>query len=161
MNGEPSYLTDEAFRQVVATTPLISIDLIVLHDHKILLGKRTNRPAKGYWFVPGGRIRKNESMRMAFKRLTLAELGTELAYDQAGLLGIFDHFYSDSVFGEEPTTHYVAAGMLLELPNRIEELPKEQHDSFTWWSIRDALTDPMVHKNTQNYLCTLLKDKKR
>jgi colanic acid biosynthesis protein WcaH len=45
----------ETFKTVIASTPLISIDLIVRNNQQqILLGKRLNKPAQGYWFVPGG-----------------------------------------------------------------------------------------------------------
>lgn len=152
------YLPGEQFRQVIASTPLVSIDIVLVHERQALLGQRLNRPAQGYWFVPGGRIRKNETLAAAFQRLTLNELGVGLAYDQARFLGAFDHFYTDSVFGEEPSTHYVALGMYLELPKRIEHLPEEQHDAFAWWPIQHALSDAAVHKYTKDYLHTLLKD---
>lgn len=151
-------LPEEQFRQAIASTPLVSIDLIVLHNRQVLLGQRLNRPAQGFWFVPGGRIRKNEPLAEAFQRLTLTELGVELDYSQAQLLGAFDHFYSDSVFGEASSTHYVALGMLLELPQRLERLPKDQHDAFAWWSISEALAGAAVHQHTKDYLYLLLKD---
>jgi len=152
------WLNQTKFIEVIDSAPLVSIDLILLHEKKILLGKRTNRPAQGYWFVPGGRVRKSESLSTAFQRLTLAELGVELDYSQAQLLGAFDHFYSDSVFGESLSTHYVALGMCLNLSRRIEHLPKDQHNSFVWWPVHDALSDPVVHKYTKLYLHKILKD---
>lgn len=61
----------DTFRTVVESTPLVSIDLVVRNQQgNILLGERTNRPAQGYWFVPGGRILKDETFEGAFKRLT-------------------------------------------------------------------------------------------
>ena len=43
----------ETFKTVVASTPLVSIDLIVRNRQgQVLLGLRTNRPAQGGWFVP-------------------------------------------------------------------------------------------------------------
>ena len=63
------------FKTVVESTPLISIDLIVRNKKgEVLLGQRINRPAKGDWFVPGGRILKDESFDNAFKRLIKSEL---------------------------------------------------------------------------------------
>ena len=61
---------DELVLKIIDATPLISIDLIILNSNdEILLGKRNNRPAKGYWFVPGGRIRKNETLKQALSRI--------------------------------------------------------------------------------------------
>lgn len=49
------FLRQEDFATVVRSTPLVSLDFIVENSRgEFLLGKRTNRPAQGYWFVPGG-----------------------------------------------------------------------------------------------------------
>ena len=70
------FLDKETFRTVVRSAPLVSIDLVVINSQgQVLLGQRTNRPAQGFWFVPGGRILKNEAMAAAFLRLSKAELG--------------------------------------------------------------------------------------
>ncbi|VEA35909.1 glycosyl transferase in colanic acid biosynthesis [Salmonella enterica subsp. enterica] len=69
------FLRQEDFAAVVRTTPLISLDFIVENGQgEILLGQRLNRPAQGYWFVPGGRVCKDETLEAAFARLTQAEL---------------------------------------------------------------------------------------
>ena len=48
------FLRQEDFATVVRSTPLVSLDFIVENSRgEFLLGKRTNRPAQGYWFVPG------------------------------------------------------------------------------------------------------------
>ena len=71
-----AFLEKSVFTTVINSTPLVSIDLLIENtDGKILLGYRNNRPAKGYWFVPGGRIQKGESMDDAFQRLTQSEIG--------------------------------------------------------------------------------------
>ena len=78
-NTGSGWLDVTTFETVVASTPLISIDLLVQNEHgEYLLGLRNNRPAQGYWFVPGGRVLKNETLDGAFKRLTFEELGIEL-----------------------------------------------------------------------------------
>ena len=67
------------FNTVVASTPLVAIDLVVMKPGgETLLGLRVNRPAYGFWFVPGGRVQKNESLDSAFRRLTQEELGARL-----------------------------------------------------------------------------------
>ncbi len=69
-------LDELTFKTVVASTPLVSMDLIVRNKRdQVLLGLRTNRPAQGFWFVPGGRICKDETFEQAFVRLTEMELG--------------------------------------------------------------------------------------
>jgi colanic acid biosynthesis protein WcaH len=57
------------FKDLIENAPLVSIDLIVRQREGILLGKRVNRPAQGFWFVPGGRVYKNESLAFLYRQL--------------------------------------------------------------------------------------------
>ncbi|MDT4795527.1 GDP-mannose mannosyl hydrolase [compost metagenome] len=154
------WLNDETFRTVIASTPLVSIDLVVQNAHgEVLLGQRLNRPAQGFWFVPGGRILKNESLDAAFRRLTLSELGQAFERHEARLLDVYEHFYPDSVFGDTaagPDTHYVVLGYRLVLPE-AESLapPPGQHDRYRWWPRDEMLASPEVHANSRAYLRTL------
>ena len=43
------YLEGDLFKTIIDNTPLVSVDLIVKHEGKVLLGKRVNKPAQGYW----------------------------------------------------------------------------------------------------------------
>lgn len=139
------------FKQVLEATPLVSIDLIVFNnEEKVLLGLRKNRPAQGFWFVPGGRIFKNETLSDAFKRLTLVELGKEYSIEQASLLGAFDHIYDDSIFGDRITTHYVALGYQIFLDDLLH-LPTSQHDMYRWVCLKQLKVDQNIHLNTKKY----------
>nr|WP_083920937.1 GDP-mannose mannosyl hydrolase [Kushneria aurantia] len=150
------FLPHERFLKVVESTPLVSIDLVVLNEGKVLLGERLNRPAQGFWFVPGGRVRKFESLDQAYQRISLSELGKVLFYAQSQLLGVYEHFYSDSVFGETPGTHYVAIGQFVELSEPLKSLPKDQHGNFAWWSLQRAMEAHDVHPYTKDYLRSLV-----
>ncbi len=110
------YLEPNIFTTVISSTPLALIDLVVINErNQVLLGKRLNRPAKGFWFVPGGRIYKNERIDEAFLRITKAELGLELPISRATLIGPFTHLYDEFVFGEATSTHYVALGYQINI----------------------------------------------
>ncbi|GAA0856833.1 GDP-mannose mannosyl hydrolase [Aliiglaciecola litoralis] len=147
------YLAENTFKTVIASTPLISIDLVVRNaKQQILLGYRNNRPAQGYWFVPGGRIYKNESMDAAFLRLTEQELGVKVERSHAAFLGPFEHFYEDYVFGAETSTHYVVLGYELILDLDIAHLPQQQHSQYQWFDRQDLLNRKDVHKHSKWYL---------
>lgn len=75
------YLEKEEFKCLVQHGVLFSIDLVVLDaQNRILVGERINRPAQGYWFVPGGRVYKNEPLKKAFERICSDELGQVFYY---------------------------------------------------------------------------------
>jgi colanic acid biosynthesis protein WcaH len=67
-------LNGETFKTVVNSTPLISIDLLVKKDNKILLGRRINKPAQGCLFSIGGRVYKNETINTAIARIAKMSL---------------------------------------------------------------------------------------
>lgn len=130
------WLPDETFKSVIQHTPLISIDLIVRNEQgEVLLGKRVNAPAKGYWFVPGGRVRKNETLDDAFVRLVKEELGIESGITRADakFLGVFEHFYDDCVFSEDVSTHYIVMGYEIVTKNKIRK--NKQHSVYIWEAV--------------------------
>ena len=149
-------LEQSIFSQVVAATPLISIDLILKSsDIQILLGERLNRPAQGFWFVPGGRVFKNESLDDAFVRITDAELGFSLKRSAAQFLGVYEHFYEDSQFGEyqlDSSTHYVVIAYVINVPSKdLISPPKNQHGQYAWWSLTAIENSQAVHPYTKDY----------
>lgn len=141
---------EQLFR-VIGLTPLVSVDLVVRNDkEEVLLGYRTNRPAKDCWFVPGGRINKNERLQNALKRISLAELG--LALEKGDLIGAFDHIYDDNFRGVEGVgTHYVVVAVACRLPRGASIAADAQHSEMRWWPVDELLAHPQVHPNTKLY----------
>lgn len=144
------------FLNVVKNTPLVSIDLVVCSpQRRILMGKRLNRPAEGYWFVPGGRIYKNESLPDAFRRISRAELGTALDLADAELMGAFTHLYDDNFAGAPNIgTHYVVLAYQLNLQTETlnHRLPFDQHQGYRWVERDD---ESEIHPNSQAYFAHL------
>jgi colanic acid biosynthesis protein WcaH len=149
----PAFLRPADLRKVVRLAPLIAIDLIVRNvRHEVLLGLRNNAPAKGFYFVPGGMILKNESLRQAFARLAKNEINCEAKLDDARLLGVYEHFYADNRFGEPGYgTHYVVLGYELKLDDASGLKGDAQHSELRWWSKAELLASGRVHDNTKAY----------
>lgn len=127
------WLDTATFETVVASTPLVSIDLLVQNEKgEYLFGFRNNRPAQGYWFVPGGRIQKNETLDAAFGRLTRDELGISYERNQACFSGVYEHIYGDSIFGERISTHYVVLAYSIVLATGAARLDEKQHSNLLW-----------------------------
>jgi len=147
------YLEKKTFQTVIASTPLISIDLVVKNTQgEYLLGFRTNQPAKNFWFVPGGRILKDESMDAAFIRLCQNELGIDAVRCEAKFLGPYEHFYQDYVFGDDVTTHYVVLGYEIIVEIDISTLPNEQHNEYQWFTKSELLARDDVHLHSKWYV---------
>lgn len=147
------FLDKGTFKTVISSTPLVSIDLIVRNSAgDYLLGYRNNKPAQGFWFVPGGRILKDEPMHIAFTRLSKDEIGINFELNEAKFNGIYEHFYDDYVFGDELTTHYVVLAYELIVDIALSDLPQAQHSQYKWFSTTEFFNSHNVHKHSKWYL---------
>ena len=141
-------LDDQTFEAVISSTPLISIDLLVKKDNKILLGKRINKPAQGYLFSIGGRIYKNETINSAMMRIAKNELNISLKLTPR-FIGVFEHFYDDSIY-QDVSTHYINLAYEIEIKETLN-LPTEQHNEYQWLTIDELLKSKQVHKYVKDY----------
>ena len=147
-------LSKEDFLTVVRLTPLVAIDLIVTDgNHHILLGHRRNRPAQGTWFVPGGRIAKDESLDTAFKRIVNNELGVaSVERSTARFFGVYEHHYDDNFSGVEGVgTHYIVLAYAMTLSGTVPIGRFDQHSEYQWLLPDELLSRDDVHENTKAY----------
>ena len=150
-------LDDQTFKTVVDSAPLVSIDILIKRNDKVLLGKRINKPAQGYFFSIGGRINKNETIDSAMNRIAQSELNIELfcSIPPRGVksipkfIGVFEHFYDDSIY-ESISTHYVNLAYEYQV-GEIIDLPTEQHSEYKWFAVDELLESNQVHNYTKDY----------
>lgn len=149
-------LPDIKFSEIIRNTPLVSIDFIIENDAgETLLGLRKNAPAKGFWFVPGGRIYKNEPIKTAMARIFYAETGVALPNAETSFIGTFDHLYDDNVFEQEGFgTHYVVLAHHVRAPKGTMSDGGKQHEALKWWRRENALASASVHEYTKAYFKT-------
>ncbi|QDZ90389.4 NUDIX domain-containing protein [Shewanella decolorationis] len=142
---------------MVKNAPLFSIDLVVLNEKReMLVGLRKNEPASGFWFVPGGRMYKGETIVEAFRRITEAELGNSFEREHFIMLGLYDHFYENSCFDESVSTHYINAPHLMLVDSTKLKLPLIQHDDYRWVPIEAVEADRTIHCFSKVFLSDLL-----
>jgi colanic acid biosynthesis protein WcaH len=149
----PTPLSHADLSTVVRLAPLIAIDLIIRNArNEILLGLRNNEPAKGFYFVPGGMILKNERLHEAFVRLLKNETNYSASIGEARLRGAYEHFYANNRFGEAGYgTHYVVLAYELKLDDIRPLKADAQHREFRWWAEPELLASDQVHENAKAY----------
>jgi colanic acid biosynthesis protein WcaH len=146
-------LTDIELLEIISKSPIVSIDIIIHgKNDDILLGLRKNRPARNCWFVPGGRLRKDESVAVAFERIIHSELMISKSLSDAKFLGVFIHNYPDnyqSISGIG--TRYVALAYKLFDSDLEKPQPDSQHYRYEWFSRDQAKSSQDVHPFTMIY----------
>jgi len=105
---DDAWIPDDEWRTIVANVPIVSVDLLIRTDDGLVFGKRTNEPAKGYWFPQGGRVRKFETREEAVHRVVREECGLEV--DVVELLGAFEYMYQTAAVSDVDGKHYLANG---------------------------------------------------
>lgn len=145
------------FSALVKNGVLIAFDLVCRDANgQVLLGLRENAPAKGYWFVPGGRIHKGETMPQALARVTQAELGVSIPAADFQFLGLYDHIYPENFRGDEDFgTHYVIIALQFkDTDGKLSLGGNDQNREFRFAPVAQLLADPEVHSFTKSYFNT-------
>ena len=94
------------WQQWLANAPVLCVDAVLVSKEKVLLSRRRTEPFKGYWHLPGGIVRKDETLEEALKRIVSIEIGLEdISIDKQ--IGIFDNPKRD------PRGHFITVAFLI------------------------------------------------
>ncbi len=122
---DPVFAPKEVFQSAVRYFPIPSINLVLRNARgEFLFLKRCNNPAKGEWWIPGGRILNGERVADAAVRVLRQETGLTLP------IGKISPEYSEELWSTEGfdasdwenyepgtrTVHYLALAALAEVP---------------------------------------------
>jgi len=146
MTERVEWIPDEVWSDIVEHVPIPTVDLLVVTDDSLLLAKRQNEPAKGEWFVPGGRIQKGECLEEAVHRVAREELGVEVVVENE--LGAYDHRYETADVADVGGKHYVAHGYVVRPQSDTVSLDN-QHTDAKYFGFNSL---PSLHPNVGTYL---------
>jgi mutator protein MutT len=77
----------------VSDHPLVGVGVVIVSDGAILLVQRGRDPGKGLWAVPGGKVRRGETMREAARREAREETGLDV--DVGDVIWVGEHIDDD------------------------------------------------------------------
>ena len=99
-------IPDEEYKMMLEKLAIPCVDIVIENSEgKVLMIKRSNEPAKGQWWLPGGRIFKKETIRDAAIRKIHEEVGLELS--DVIIIGAYETIFDEGPFGIESGTHSV------------------------------------------------------
>ena len=151
-------LENELWKKVVDNMPIPAIDFLLFSKTKgLLMGKRINKPARNFYFVPGGRVFKNETRNTAIKRISSKEIGKSINLEDCFSLGIYDHFYNESIWeNTNITTHYIVEALLIILDSNEFKFNIDSQHSESVWIDESNVNKLNVHKYSKKYLTDIL-----
>ncbi len=141
----------EQYKKFVEQMPIVCIDAVIMnHKNQYLLVKRKNEPLLGEYWVPGGRLLKNEKLHDAVQRKVQQELGIESNIIMP--IGVYEDFFDKNTMGVENGLHTISIVYLVMAASENVRID-EQSDDWGWF---DKLPDRLKNMTTFNTLSGLL-----
>ena len=149
-----SFIPEKLYTEILDHMPIPCVDFLLYHNGKVLLTYRTEEPAKGLWWIQGGRILKQETLHQALQRLAKREIGSEIKIVRQ--IGGYE-FHSDKAKpGVKTGTHDVALVYLAKpLTENFQISLDKTHSKHRWIDhieadlhpyVKDALNDSGIFK---------------
>lgn len=127
----PKRIEAKLYRKILEVMPIPCVDIVIVNGKKFLLVKRKNNPAKGKWFIPGGRVFKGETLHQAIRRKIKEETGLK-NFRIGKLLAVKDFFSTKSAFG--PSTHTIDSIFIVHASSEQKLKADSQSSDMMWFS---------------------------
>ncbi|MFB6227499.1 MAG: NUDIX domain-containing protein [Halobacteriales archaeon] len=144
MEIHDEHVSEDLFAEFTARMPQVCVEVVLETEEGILLAKRTNEPAKGEWFWPGGRLYKGEELEAAARRVAQEELGIDVAIEER--LGVYAHFWETSAVAGEASRHTVnVVFRVTPADSEFEIELDDQHEAYRFLSEIEVERHDYVH----------------
>jgi len=122
----------------------------MMQDGYVLLVKREEEPLKGWWYLPGGRVRRGETLEAAAQRLVINETGYLI--DKAWPIGVDEGFYGTDPFGHGNGTHTVSVVCRAEIVSlEVKTIPPVKARWVNWAKPGRIKLHAYVKRNVRRY----------
>jgi colanic acid biosynthesis protein WcaH len=136
-------IRSELYRRILAVMPIVCVDLVVIDiEGRLLLLLRRDKPAKGLWWFPGGRVHLGETRAESASRTLNEECG--LVPDQCTITELItaDVILSDD---QEALRHAVSTVFRVGIPKRAPPLQLDEHSETAEWRFPVAWLRENLH----------------
>jgi perosamine synthetase len=120
-------INDELYKKIHQNMPIACIDVVLRTPDGFILVKRDNQPAKKQWWLVGGRIKRNESMKDAVIRKVKEEIGIGIT-EVNKILGGYETIFDTDPFEHGMGTHTINSCYVAEISD--SELKKIKIDNL-------------------------------
>ena len=131
--------------------PIFCIDFLINCEEEFLLLKRNEEPLKDVFWLPGGRLKKDETIDSFSKRVQSREIGRY--FKNYNLIGFSNYFFSKSEYSR--ATHTPTLLFEIILNNKFTPVIDQTHKEYKWSKdLPIELTENLIkfEKNKKSYL---------
>jgi colanic acid biosynthesis protein WcaH len=121
-------IPDDLYREILRSMPIACVDVVIPSVAGVLLVKRKNEPAKGQWWIPGGRVWKGEPLATCAERHAKEEVGLDAKFQR--ILHV-----EETIFDTGPwnvAVHSINVCILLSMMENQSPVIDGDHSSWRW-----------------------------
>jgi colanic acid biosynthesis protein WcaH len=123
--------------------PIAWVDIAIVSLGAVLLVQRMDAPAKGQWWVPGGRVLKGEMMKDTARRKAREEVG--LACHVGPIIHTAETIFPDGP-GGIPVHSINSCFFLYPVEPQISLKLDDHHEAYRWVTAIPAGLHPYVER---------------
>ena len=118
--------------------PTVCVDLLVTNDQgQYLVALRKEAPAQGFWWFPGGRIYKDETIEHTALRKGKEELGESVDFEVGKFVSV-----EETIFEKE---EYHTVNIVYNMKYKGGDIKIDTfHDEYKWLDVIDESLHPAV-----------------
>ena len=155
------WMPTDTYAMVLDTVVLTCVDILFVHQGRILLGKRNRYPKKGWWII-GGRMFAGEAPDGAVQRKAKEEAGLAIERSRIQFFGLYSTCFATR---HQPPIdrglHSVNMAHLIEITDEEKyqiRLTSTEYDEWTWISQSGIATLLNLDKEFDRALNQMLND---
>jgi colanic acid biosynthesis protein WcaH len=121
-------ISKDLYKQMLLNLPILCVDLIIQNSKgEYLLVKRDNEPVKGFWWIPGGRVIKNDDVYASAQKKCIQEIGVDI--EDWRVVGIYDDQYDTNAHGLETRIHTLSILCRTDVKVEYDEIKLDEQSS--------------------------------
>lgn len=124
-----SVVPQALYKKILEQIAIPCVDIVLLSDAGVLLLLRDNEPAKGMWWLPGGRILKGETIQEAASRKIQEEVGLVISPKKCTIVGVKETMFDSGPF-HVSSVHTVNVVVVAKLTHVYKPTLDRLHTAF-------------------------------
>jgi colanic acid biosynthesis protein WcaH len=137
------FIPTELYYRILENLPIACVDVAIVAHGAVLLVRRKDAPARGQWWVPGGRVLKGEMMRDTARRKAREEVGIDCH------VGPIIHT-AETIFPDGPggiPVHSInSCFFMYPVDSEFKPSLDDHHSDYRWVSAIPAGLHPYVER---------------
>ena len=143
-------IPEKIYSKIHALMPIACVDLVVWREGQVLVLKRKDEPLRGGWFVPGGRVLRDEHLSYACARIVRDEACLESGFPR--FVGYDETMFDTDPFHHGKGTHTV--NLIFAVPGADGRVKlSSRHSAYQWLEpyeiVRNSDYHPYIRRIVQ------------